>query len=442
MQENYPPSYFDRLNSWIRNSITLKLISIGILILLLLIPLSMVQDLIRERKDTNDSAVDEVSSKWGGPQRIAGPCLVVPAKIRVTDKEKVFETTEYYYFLPEELSLNGELIPEKRHRSIYEVVVYRAQAQISGKFKTPDFSEWKSQDQTILWQDAYLSFGVSDLSGLRENVNVHWNDSVFHFEPGVGKEGIVESGLHAKVSLHGDTAYNFKFDLILNGSSTLQFAPLGRETKMSLNSSWPHPGFDGAFLPDSPRVDEKGFSANWKVIHLNRNYPQSWRGNNQRIEESYFGVNMIVPVDHYQKNTRSAKYGVLIIALTFLVYFFTEMIGKQRVHPFQFVLVGLAVCIFYTLLLAFSEHLGFNTAYLLAAVLVIGAISLYSRSVFKKMSMVYLLGGVLTLIYGFIFVIIQLQDFALLVGSLGLFLVLLIVMYLSQKIKWYKEDAS
>jgi inner membrane protein len=176
------------------------------------------------------------------------------------------------------------------------------------------------------------------------------------------------------------------------------------------------------------------------VIHLNRNYPQSWRNTAYTIKESYFGVDLIVPVDHYLKSMRSAKYAILIISLTFIVYFFIELLGKIRVHPFQYILVGLAICIFYSLLLSFSEHMNFDGAYILSGLLVISAISLYSRSIFKKPMPSILLSLILILIYGFIYVIIQLQDYALLVGSIGLFLVLVTIMYLSQKVKWYRTE--
>jgi inner membrane protein len=351
---------------------------------------------------------------------------------------------EYFYFLPEKLNISGEVLPEKRYRGIYEVVVYQSKLNVSGVFAKPDFTEWKSENHTILWGDAFLAMGITDMRGIKNAVACTWNGKQYQFNPSTVTHDVVESGVSAKVPLYElaetDTSFSFSFVLNLNGSKTLHFAPFGKETSISLQSSWSEPSFSGAFLPDKREVNDKGFTSSWNVIHLNRNYPQSWRNTAYTIKESYFGVDLIVPVDHYLKSMRSAKYAILIISLTFIVYFFIELLGKIRVHPFQYILVGLAICIFYSLLLSFSEHMNFDGAYILSGLLVISAISLYSRSIFKKPMPSILLSLILILIYGFIYVIIQLQDYALLVGSIGLFLVLVTIMYLSQKVKWYRTE--
>jgi inner membrane protein len=375
---------------------------------------------------------------------MAGPFIVVPAKQLIIENGKTFEQMEYFYFLPEKLNISGEVLPEKRYRGIYEVVVYQSKLNVSGVFAKPDFTEWKSENHTILWGDAFLAMGITDMRGIKNAVACTWNGKQYQFNPSTVTHDVVESGVSAKVPLYElaetDTSFSFSFVLNLNGSKTLHFAPFGKETSISLQSSWSEPSFSGAFLPDKREVNDKGFTSSWNVIHLNRNYPQSWRNTAYTIKESYFGVDLIVPVDHYLKSMRSAKYAILIISLTFIVYFFIELLGKIRVHPFQYILVGLAICIFYSLLLSFSEHMNFDGAYILSGLLVISAISLYSRSIFKKPMPSILLSLILILIYGFIYVIIQLQDYALLVGSIGLFLVLVTIMYLSQKVKWYRTE--
>jgi len=230
--------------------------------------------------------------------------------------------------------------------------------------------------------------------------------------------------------------------LDLNGSSSLYFIPIGKETNVSLTSAYKTPSFDGAFITDSNIVDNKGFKANWKVLNLNRNFPQEWTNSAYNISEAAFGVNLLIPVDHYQKSMRSAKYAIMFILLTFLVFLFTEILNGFKIHPVQYLLVGLALIIFYTLLLSISEHVGFTWAYLISSGAIILLISLYSKTIFKENRLMALLAGILIILYGFLFVILRSEDYALLIGSIGLFIVLCVIMYLSRKIKWYGDDAN
>ncbi|MDQ3100495.1 MAG: cell envelope integrity protein CreD, partial [Bacteroidota bacterium] len=184
------------------------------------------------------------------------------------------------------------------------------------------------------------------------------------------------------------------------------------------------------------------FTATWRVLHLNRNYPQAWRSSAFALHESDMGVNLMVPVDQYQKSIRTAKYSTMLISLTFLIFFFVEVLNRRRIHPVQYILVGLALCVFYTLLVALSEHMAFNLAYALAAIGVIGLITAYSTAMFKQRRLTLLLTGILVLLFGFVFTIIQLEDLALLMGSIGLFIVLAIVMYLSRKVDWYSIQST
>jgi inner membrane protein len=445
-------SFFERLNAWIRNSITIKLVSIGILILLLLIPAFMVEDLIREREYTSEGAISEVSSKWGEMQILSGPVINIPYKKYYKKDNEIIETTEYAHFLPDELNISGKVLPEKRYRGIYEVVVYTAQLNVSGKFPQPSFSEWNVEARDILWKDAFLSVGITDMRGIRDRISLKWNNSSLDFNPGMGTDipGYVDeegynsapgSGVSVRVPVASSDSvakfYDFTFDVNLNGSRQIYFDPLGKETNVDLTSQWSNPSFDGSFLPESREITPDGFKAHWKVLHLNRNFPQAWMGSSYNTSSASFGVNLLVPVDHYQKSTRAAKYAILIITLTFLVFFFVEILNRKRIHPFQYILVGLAICIFYSLLIAISEHLNFNAAYIISGIAVIGAVTAYSLSVFKQKLPTVVLGLIMLIIYGFIFIIIQLQDYALLVGSIGLFIVLAVVMYISRKIDWY-----
>ncbi len=444
MNEN--ASFFERFNNWIRSSIILKLLSVGFLILILLIPANMVESLIWERQSTRENAVMEVSSKWGLAQTISGPVLSVPYKQYSRDSEnRLVETTEYAHFLPDSLRITGSIEPEMRSRGIYDVVVYNANLQLKGVFPRPSFTEWNIPNENIRWENAFVAIGISDMRGIRTNIMLDRNGEQVPFEPGIETNQVLGSGASARTPVDPtDSAATmaFTFDLDLNGSDMLYFTPVGRETVVDLRSEWADPSFDGAFLPEQREISAEGFSAKWRVLHLNRNYPQAWRAGSFDLHSSDMGVRLMVPVDQYHKSLRSAKYATMLISLTFLIFFFVEVLNRRRIHPVQYILVGLALCVFYALLVALSEHISFDLAYAIAAIAVIGLIIAYSVPMFKQRRLTLLLGGILVLLFGFIFTIIQLEDLALLMGSIGLFLVLAIVMYLSRKVDWYSIQST
>ncbi|MEL6718317.1 MAG: cell envelope integrity protein CreD, partial [Bacteroidota bacterium] len=369
-------NFFDRFNEWLRNSLIVKLLAIGILILLLLIPSSMVESLIRERENNSERVINEVSGLWSYPQQIVGPILTIPYKEYYTNDEgKVLSTTKYANFLPSELNINGELDNQKRYRSIYEVVVYTSELSISGNFPRPNFADFKIDTSDVLWDETYLSVGISDMRGIQNTVKLNWGSENYEFSPGMkyryqnndndrynnyDRPQNNNGGISSRLDLTEAKAdYSFSFDLTLNGSRNIYFTPVGATTNVALNSDWQTPSFKGAFLPDNRTINEDGFQATWEVLSLNRTYPQSWLGNNYGFSGSRFGVDLLIPVDYYQKSTRSAKYSILFVALTFLIFFFVEVLNGKRIHPIQYILVGLALVLFYTLLLALSEHIGF-----------------------------------------------------------------------------------
>jgi inner membrane protein len=444
-------SFFEKANNWIKNSVTIRLFTIGILILLLLIPVFMVRDVIREREQRQNEAIEEVSAKWGDFQTVIGLVLTVPynSYTKVEDDEnnfKLIRSREYAHFLPEQLEIEGEILPEKRYRGIYEVVVYNSKMKVKGAFKNPDFEEWKIKDEDIIWGDAFVSLGMSDLRGIQNKVVVRWNNKNYDFNPGVESNDVIHSGISTRVPVRPADAIsdslNFSLDLDFNGSSGLEFIPIGKSTHVKIESGWKNPSFNGAFLPDERDINDKGFTANWDVLHLNRPYPQSFRGATQGMYESAFGVNLMIPVDEYQKSMRSAKYAVMFITLTFLIFFFVQILNKIRIHPIQYIIVGLALCVFYTLLIALSEHMSFLISYLISSVSIIAMITWYARTISKSNTLTMLIGLILLILYIFIYSIIQMQDYALLMGSIGLFIVLAVVMYLSRKIDWYSVQRN
>jgi inner membrane protein len=440
----------------LKNNIFFKVGAIIIITLLLLIPASMIKSLIIERELTQNEAIREVSSKWGDQQVITGPFISIPYFRYVKDlskqdpSENLVQIKEYLHILPTEMNISGNINPQRRNRGIYEIVVYNSKLDISGTFSNIDLAAIDVELNNIQFDKAEFVIGLNDLRGIKEQVNLTWNNEKVLFNPGVSSNDVVSSGINALPSLdqNNSTAYNFSLSLNLNGSQLLYFTPVGKVTNISISSYWPNPSFSGAFLPDSREVSEKGFSADWNILQLNRNYPQIWTGNRYSISNSSFGINLLLPVDNYQKSYRSIRYAILFIGFTFLAFFFIEVLNKIFIHPIQYILVGVALIVFYTLLLSISEHLKYNLAFMVSAISTLLLISGYVWAILKSGKLTMLITGILTILYTFIFVIIQLQDFALLIGSIGLFIILGLVMYFSRKIDWYnlnmgdKEDAQ
>jgi len=449
-------SAFERLNNWARRSVTLKLISIGILILILLIPTSMLSSLIFERQGVRDSAIQEVSSKWGQQQTFGGPILSVPYTVLVKDDKGQTETQiRYAHFLPDQLNITGTVVPEKRYRGIYVVVLYNTKLHVTGNFSHPNIQALNISENSFMFKDASISLGIPDMKGINNAINFKMNDTTYSFNPGLSSHDIFSSGTSFEFDLAPKEStrtkqkkFDFEFDIDLNGSTSLSFLPFGKETNVSLQSTWDSPSFEGSFLPDKRDVNAKGFTANWKVLQLNRNYPQQGLGsfisgnndeynNTSSASDASFGVKLLLPIDEYQKTTRSVKYCIMFIILTFLTFFFVEVLNKQRIHPIQYLLVGFAICLFYVLLLSISEHLKFDSAYLTGCVCILALVTLYAKNIFKNNKLTAVFSGLLALLYGFFYSLMQLEDYSLLLGSIGLFIILAVIMYLTRKVDWY-----
>ena len=429
----------------LKNNIYLKLGTIVFITLVLLIPTSMIRSLITEREATQNEAIKEVSSKWAEQQTISGPFVSIPYYRYVKEvsskdsAEKIVQVKDYLHILPSQLNISGNINPEKRYRGIYEIVVYNSKLEISGTFNKFDLAALDIQPKDIFFDKAEFVVGIDDLRGIEEQINLSWNNQSISFNPGVSSDDVVKSGINAVVKMDpkDSSTYQFKLSLNLKGSQLLYFTPVGKVTDINLSSDWPNPSFNGAFLPDKREISEKGFKANWNILHLNRNFPQVWTGSQHTISKSSFGIDLILPVDNYQKSYRSIRYAILFIGFTFLVFFFIEVLNKVFIHPVQYILVGVALIVFYTLLLSFSEHMKYNLAFIISALSTLLLIAGYVKAILKSSQLSLLISGILTVLYTFIFVIIQLQDYALLIGSIGIFIILGLVMYFSRKIDWY-----
>lgn len=410
---------------------------IALLMLLLLIPLFMISDLVRERQARQEQVITEVSNKWATRQTLTGPLLYIPYLVPVGQGKPPIKN--HLYLLPEQLQVIGQLLPEVRHRSLYEVTLYRSGIALSGSFRPEAVQKLGIAPEQVLWGEAQMILGLDDVRGLEEEVTAGWGTGRITFDAGVPDVDAAPTGLSAKAPMAPTGEMRFVINMKLRGSGQLYFTPVGNTTSVTLTSPWKDPAFDGQYLPaHSAIINDSGFTAQWKVLKTSRAYPQAWKDNAiSNIHSSAFGVKLIQPTDSYAKTDRSVKYAMLIISLTFAIFFFVELFQKKQMHPLQYVLVAVALCVFYTLLLSISEYTGFNTAYLIAAVATVALISLYVSSIFKKTSIAIGFAAALGALYTYIFVLIQLQDYALLCGSIGLFVILAIIMFYSRKIDWY-----
>lgn len=429
---------------WERNRTLIKGFLVGFLILIMLIPGVFIANLVKERKLRQQEVVKEVSSKWAGKQTITGPVLIVPYKEPGTDAEgKPVIYKKLAYFLPDVLSISSSMQPEKRHRSLFDVTLYRSNIDISGHFNPLPIGMLKIPAENMIWEEASIATGIDDVRGLENEVHVDWNGVKQNMEPGMAANAVLTEGLSMPVKIDAQTPANFSMHIDLRGSEELYFTPIGKTTEATVNAPWKDPAFDGEYLPtETPNVNNKGFTAKWKILPVSHAYPQAWKDKSVTLSDAAFGVKLLQPVDGYAKTERSVKYAILFIALTFTIFFFLEILKKKHIHPLQYLLVGFALTIFYTLLLSISEYIGFNVAYLIAATATISLIGLYVHGIFKDIKTALGFTGTLAALYGYIFILIQLQDYALLFGSIGLFVIIAIMMYYSGKIDWYGNKSA
>ncbi len=473
METNATPNLIERFNQWIAESVMIKLFSIGFLILILLIPASWIENLIRERQTRATGVVREVSDKWSGSQTLSGPVLVIPfTKIEKSKRwdngkqiEEAIETVHKAFFLPENFTASGKVKPQKLHRGIFDVAVYESEILMDAEFLSPDFATWSIPDEQVHWNEAVLINGISDLRGIDSDPVIESGAKKFVAEPsstiGIQVNQFISNPMMDEGQAASDNSIplssgivvplgwksrdefigRFTMRLSLKGSENLYFVPVGKSTQVNLTGPWTSPSFEGKLLPAERSVDDIGFSAKWKVLAFNRPFSQKWIDNEQSLGGSEFGVRLLIPADQYQKSTRTAKYDELIIILAFTALFLVEITSKIKIHPFQYILIGVALIVYYTLLLSLSEHVGYNVAYAIASIATTTLVSVYASTFLKRRQITFLFSGLMIFFYVFIFVIIQAQDFSLLIGSVGLFVIIGLLMYFSRNIKWYKEAA-
>ena len=444
-------------------SIVLKMAGLGLLVLLLLIPLGQIESVLDERLARRHEAVAEITQSWGRMQTVVGPILTLPYRHQEkvwkeqttngrVERVEVQETrTDRAYFLPQELHVEATIDPHRLYRGIYDTVVYRSRLALSGRFGQPDLAALGIDAGDVVWDEATLSLAVSDLRGVQDALEMGWGTERLRLVPGTPLEEF-PSGVGARVPglQHAKGDIPFALDLALNGSEELRVAPVGVTNVVRATSTWPDPGFRGAFLPAERTIGPAGFEAHWRVSYYGRGYPQAWTGrapgsapfSSDAVDSSLIAVALVSLVDGYRTVERATKYGVLFIALVFTTFFLFEVLARLRIHPFQYTLVGASLCLFFLALLSLSELVRFGLAYLIAAGASALLVTAYAVALLRDVNRALVAGGALAAVYGFLYVILRLQDYSLVVGTAGLFIVLAIVMYVTRSVDWYRRDAE
>ena len=459
-----PPLTNERPNMLQRYASTFKFLFIGFLILLMLIPLAMVGGVMHERKTLRRNVQKEISHLWGGQQTIQGPLLVVPYKetTRYQQENKAVQKKKmrYAFLLPDTLTMDGKLLPEERYRGIYKAVVYSGTSKLNAHFNPLTLERLQAtgaleRAEDVQWKDAFVLTRISDIKGIQPESQLSINGKKTELLPGGKSTGIIANvkGLGLAKPL------DVEMTLALHGSQSLQVAPMGKTTTVSLAAPWHTPSFDGGYLPSTREVSSEGFNASWGVSYFARPFNQEWgdrqatvstgynsqsesKGQWESVKKASFGVKLLDSVDFYRQIERSHKYGVLFLSLTFLALFLFEQVAKVKIHVLQYSLVGLALALFYLILLAFSEVIGFLPAYIAASVAITSLISYYTLGIIRSKKQAWIMPGLLTVLYSYLYILLRLEDYSLLAGTVGLFIALAVVMRVTRDVDWFASTNS
>lgn len=447
-----------------------KLALILLLILLLMIPVAWISSIIRERFQRKESVINEIAGKWGGSQIVSGPFISVPYTVIVKstteeNKPENIEVTKYIYIAPDSLKVTGKIHTVMHKRGIFKVTGYQADLDLNAVFPAYVLDNPALMELPLRWNDALVSFDLDDQRGMKEisgklngkaivfnrssNVlsvssmpeTIKLNQTFSGYKGDSQEMKSTDFKLEAKVPVDCRTeSIGLSIHVNMTGTQQINFASSALKESVHLEGDWQSPSFIGDLLPESREVDDKGFQATWHTSNLNSGVKKTWTSDEPMLQLSNLGVNFLIMVDSYQQTTRALKYSVLFLLLTFMTFFFAEIMTKQRIHPIQYLMVGCGLLVFYLLLLSISEHLAFAWAYLIAALGVILQISLYCYSILRTRRFALQVGFLLSFLYIFLYVLLRLQDSALLIGSISLFVLLSLAMYIIRNVNWYNQE--
>jgi inner membrane protein len=428
-----------------------KMLVIGLIILGLMVPLSLLRGLIVERSQMRSQAIDTVAKGWGGSLTVGGAMLRVPFDIeRKSNSGAISVESHQLYILADDLNIQATLEHMANRRvGIYGVPVYLVRIKMTGTFKMAEVLAAAATGQypsaTYHWKDAKVRLPISDVRGIREFIGATVDQHPLAFGPALA-EGFpaVESKFDlSQFSQEG--ALPFSVEMVLAGSQTVAFLPDAARTQASLQAAWPDPQFQGAFLPSQYAIDSHGFTAQWQVLALNRSFAQSWidcQVDANTMTGAAYGVNLFQSVDVYQRSERAVKYALLFIALTFLSFFAWESLGSLPIHAMHYLFIGLALSTFYLLLIALSEHLPFWMSFWLGASALVALLGSYVAGAMDSIRLGAIISVVMTLVYGLLYMLVLSENYALLIGAIALFAVLATIMLATRKLRWDMGGAS
>lgn len=439
-----------------------KVVLIGALMCLLLIPLGMISGLVQERKAQREDVVTEIAQSASGSQQVTGPLVVIPYRVRTVvmeevviqqagqantiAREKEVLTDHVRTVLPTVLNVDANAHTASLYRGLYQALTFTAEMKLAGNFAI-DVTDL-ARDPSVTLGEPYLALGITDVRGIRNTPQLTWQGQTVALEPDSQLETL-GAGIHAKLrGFDGKQAatYSFSLPLQLLGTDWLSFVPVGKDTRVKLVANWPHPSFFGHALPTTREVRDDGFNAEWQTSWFNTNLnhlvAQLVEKGEGKLDDKAFGVRFIQPVDQYQQAERALKYAILFVLLTFTGFFLFEVLRALPIHTMQYALVGAALATFYLLLIALSEHIDFALAYAIASVACVGLIAFYLAHVLKRWQRGAGFGVLLGLLYATLYALLQSEDNALLLGSLLLFAALTAVMVLTRRLDWTRVGAA
>jgi inner membrane protein len=432
-----------------------KIAMLVILILLLLIPINMIRSLVNERSHRAGDAEWSIMEAWGSEFTLYGPIIRIPIVEREeyrtkTEKEgekiEVIVRNKALWITPKEVNIQADFSAEKKRRGIFSVALFSGDVSLTGSFSLERARDELKENQELLLQQAEITIGLASQKGIRNIIKADWNGSELFFKPGNRNRAFESSGgngINASSPFNATGTNTFDIKISIQGGKSLRALPIGEVTRTRVKSDWPAPSFQGGSLPINYTLSENGFDAEWEISYLSRSIPLFWITSEKDeyetrmyVQNELFGVDFFKPLGHYALNERAVKYAVLFLIIPFLTLFFLEIFSRKSIHPAQYLISGLANIIFYLLLLSISEHLSFSISYLIAAVALTAMMSLYARSLLESWTGSAYMGLVMAVLYLILYLTLNAEDWALLIGSIVAFLICALVMFITRKLDW------
>ncbi len=437
--------------SAVSRSASVKAVIVAILTLALLIPVQMIKGVVFDRRNNESVAIADIQNSWGREQTISGPVLKLPYRVEnATVYGLSYADEKVVYLLARELRAHADVATEERYRGMHKLPVFKAAVRASVRFDFELLDSLGVTDEQLLWSDAEIYLGISDPMAISKIPMLVADGAEVEFTASTEGVSGVPSELRAPLDrlLAGPPPgreLEFTFIVNLNGSGSLSFLPLADSATVTMSGNWTSPSFTGRQLPADREIRDDGFDASWSATRIGRNLPSAWIERNdqpQTVGQGAFGARFIQPVGLYPVIERATKYAVLIIGLTFVAWFLMEVVGNLRLHPLQYLQVGFANTLFYLLLLSLSEHVGFDLAYVMSMLASTALIAGYSAAILGSRSRAGMTAGVLLVLYAFLYLTLKAENVALLAGSVGLWVVLAVVMYVTRGIDWYAAGSD